>query len=213
MLGAVGTPSLLRADNRPADGDGIGHAPPVAAAWDMSWTSRVTGKYKAVFDSPEASEGAAVLRAVSWVEQYKELYNAEPADLTPVLVLRHLGFHFALSDEFWETYDVGKELKIRDSLGKKWTKLNPLGPIGAGVSEKSKKYSLVGFQSLGGIVLGCGWSFDRAASQIAKKESLGHEAARSRAQAMLLPGVILQPNGVFAALRAQEAGCSYIDAS
>lgn len=114
MLGAVGTPSLLRADNRPADGDGIGHAPAVAETWDMSWTSRVTGKYKAVFDSPEASEGAAVLRA---------------------------------------------------------------------------------------------------ASQIAKKESLGHEAARSRAKAMLLPGVILQPNGVFAALRAQEAGCSYIDAS
>ena len=53
----------------------------------------------------------------------------------------------------------------------------------------------------------------RAASQIAKKESLEKDAARARAKTLLLPGAILQPNGIFAALRAQEAGCNYINAS
>ena len=118
-----------------------------------------------------------------------------------------------MNDEFWERYEVGKHLKMRDDKGKKWAKVNPLGSLGAGADEKSKKYSLAGFQGVGGIVLACGWSFGGAASQIAKKESLEKDAARAKAKTMLMPGVILQPNGVFAALRAQEAGCSYINAS
>jgi hypothetical protein len=70
-----------------------------------------------------------------------------------------------------------------------------------------------GFLASGGIVLACGWSFGGAASYVAKGESLDREAARARAKEMLIPGVILQPNGIFAALRAQEAGCSYVMAS
>ena len=62
-------------------------------------------------------------------------------------------------------------------------------------------------------MLVCGWSFGGAASQIAKKEKLDKDAARAKAKEQLLPGMILQPNGVFAALRAQEAGCAYINAS
>ena len=213
LLGAVGSPSLLRANSFDNSLDTNGHAQPVAETWDMSWTSRVTGKYKAVFDSPEASDGAAIYRAVSWIEQYKEVYNAEPTELSAIVVLRHLGFYFAMNDEFWDRYEVGKELKIRDEKGKKWTKVNPLGSLGAGADEKSKKYALAGFQGVGGIVLACGWSFGGAASQIAKKESLEKDAARAKAKTMLMPGVILQPNGVFAALRAQEAGCAYINAS
>ncbi|MBC7841466.1 MAG: hypothetical protein H7099_04110 [Gemmatimonadaceae bacterium] len=213
FLGAVGSPSLLRPQSVDGSGDWTGHARPIAETWDMSWTSRVTGKYKAVFDSPEVSDGAAIYRAVSWIEQYKEVYNAEPTELSAIVVLRHLGFYFAMNDEFWERYEVGKRLKIRDDKGRKWTKVNPLGALGAGADETSKKFGLAGFQGVGGIVLGCGWSFGGAASQIAKKESLEKEAARARAKTLLMPGVILQPNGVFAALRAQEAGCAYIDAS
>ena len=37
--------------------------------------------------------------------------------------------------------------------------------------------------------------------------------ARTRALSLLIPGVTLQPSGVFAALRAQEAGCRYLLAS
>ena len=213
LLGSIGAPSALRAERISDSSERDEHAPAISETWDMSWTSRVTGKYKAVFDSPEASDGAAVYRAVSWIEQYKEVYNAEPTELSAVVVLRHLGFYFAMNDEFWNTFETAKELKIRDQNGKKWSKVNPLGPAGAGADEKTRKYSIAGFQALGGIVLVCGWSLDGAASQIAKKESIGKEPARARARSMLLPGTILQPNGVFAALRAQEAGCNYINAS
>ena len=213
LLGAVGTPSLLQAQARGAsDGGPDGHALPMTEKWDMSWTSRVTGKYKAVFDSPEASDGAALYRAVSWTEQYKEVYGVERSDLSTVVVLRHLGFYFAMNDEFWDRHDVGKELKMRDKDGKKWAKVNPLGPTADG-DEKNRKFGLADFQKAGGIVLACGWSFGGVASQIAKKEKLDKDAARAKAKEQLLPGMILQPNGVFAALRAQEAGCAYINAS
>ena len=170
LLGDVGAPSRLRANSVRHDAARDDHAPPASETWDMRWTSRLTGKCKAVLDSPEASDGAALYRAVAWIKQYKEVCNAEPADLSAVVVRRHLGFYFVMNDEYWNT-------------------------------------------ALGGTVLVCGWSFGGAASQIAKKESLEKDAARARAKTMLLPGAILQPNGIFAALRAQEAGCSHINAS
>ena len=37
--------------------------------------------------------------------------------------------------------------------------------------------------------------------------------ARKQAIGYLVPGVILQPSGVFAAIRAQEAGATYLRAS
>ncbi len=179
----------------------------------MSWTARVTGKYKAVFDSPEAHSGAALFRAVSWREQYKEVYGAEVSETSPVVVLRHMGFYLSLNDEYWARFEVGKELKERDEKGKKWAKVNPLGATAAAGSAQSGKYSIPSFIAAGGIVLACGWSFGGAVAQIAKADKLEPDAARARAKEMLIPGVILQPNGIFAALRAQEAGCAYVMAS
>jgi hypothetical protein len=213
LAGAAVTPLRLAAA-RPADaGPGDGHAPPLAETWDMSWTARVTGKYKAVFDSPEAADGAAMFRAVAWCEQYKEVYGAARSEMSPVIVLRHLGFNLAMNDEYWQTFDVGKRLKMRDDRGRKWAKVNPLGPAGAGAKDTMKQYSLEAFQQAGGIVLACGWSFGGAVSAVRERESLEAAAARERAKQLLMPGVILQPNGIFAALRAQEAGCSYVMAS
>jgi hypothetical protein len=211
LLGAATTPSLAHAA-RPRRDD-HDHAPPIAETWDMSWTARVTGRYKAVFDSPEAHSGAALFRAVSWREQYKEVYNAEPGDTSAIVVLRHLGFYLALNDEYWSRFDVGKELKERDEKGKKWATVNPLGATAAAASPQSAKYSIPSFIAAGGIVLVCGWSFGGAVARVMKEEKLEREAARARAKELLIPGVILQPNGIFAALRAQEAGCSYVMAS
>ena len=69
---AFGTPSSARAASAPPrnNSSADAHALAVSETWDMSWTSRVTGKYKAVFNSPDASDGAALYRAVSWIEQY-----------------------------------------------------------------------------------------------------------------------------------------------
>ena len=47
--------------------------------------------------------------------------------------------------------------------------------------------------------------------RIVEQDKLERPAAR--ALELMIPGVILQPNGIFAALRAQEAGCNYVMAS
>jgi intracellular sulfur oxidation DsrE/DsrF family protein len=48
---------------------------------------------------------------------------------------------------------------------------------------------------------------------ISKTDKVDDAEARKRAVAYLVPGVNLQPSGVFAVTRAQEAGASYVKAS
>jgi hypothetical protein len=188
------------------------HAAPVAETWDMSWTDRVTGRYKAVFDSPEIADGAAMFRADAWCGQYKEVYGAARSDMSPVVVLRHFGFALAMSDTAWSLLELGKEFKLRDQKSRKWRTTNPVSGTAAGGGAPPAS-SIPGFIAAGGIVLACGWTFGGMASRIAKREKIDMAAARVRARELMVPGIILQPNGIFAALRAQEAGCSYVLAS
>ena len=74
-------------------------------------------------------------------------------------------------------------------------------------------FALPNFISKGGIVLGCNVALQFFSMGLAKKANISVEEARSRAVAAMLPGVILQPSGVFACVRAQEAGCVYVRAS
>ncbi len=62
-------------------------------------------------------------------------------------------------------------------------------------------------------MLGCNWAFGMVVGRIREHEKLDGAAARARALELIIPGVILQPNGIFGALRAQEAGCRYVMAS
>jgi hypothetical protein len=221
LLGIAGVPASAHAAEPfvggltppPADPAGAVHPPVIAETWDMSWTDRMTGRYKAVFDSPDHADGAALYRAVSWTEHYKEVYGVERTELSPVLVLRHYGFFFAMNSDFWARHEIGKVIKMRDERGKKWARRNPLSVTDPAATAQARKFSLESFLTNGGTVLVCGWSFGGASQMIAKEEHLEREAARARAKEMLIPGVILQPNGIFAALRAQEAGCRYINAS
>lgn len=213
LLGVASRPSLVPLTRLPDHRDASPHDAPIAETWDMSWTSRVTGKYKAAFDSPEVAGGAALYRATAWCDQYKEVYGAPRTEMSPVIVLRHLGFMLAMNDAFWSDYEVGKRLKMRDDRGRKWATTNPLGSAPAGAKADAVANTIPGFIAAGGIVLACGWTFGGAVSQIAARDKIERAAADTKARSMLIPGVILQPNGIFAVLRAQEAGCSYVLAS
>lgn len=199
-------PSLARAAT------GREHPQPVESKWDVSWAERVTGQHRAVFDSPEASEGAALFRAVAWCDHYKEVYGVERKDMSAVVVFRHTAIDLVMDDEHWKRFKVGKSLKIKNENGK-WSEVNPISARSVGDDPKKTKYKLERFLADGGIVLGCSWAFNFVVQQYQEKGKLEHEAAEAQARAHLLSGVILQPNGIFAALRAQEAGCQYILAS
>lgn len=208
LLGAAGVPAV------PTEGraEWRDHPRPIDGKWDMSWTDRVTGEHRAVFDSPQASEGAAIFRAVAWCDHYKEVYGVERKNMSPVVVLRHAAIDLVMDDEYWQRFKIGKERKIKNEKGK-WTEVNPISAKSVGTDENATKYKIETFIASGGIVLACAWAFGGVVWRFKEKGKLEQAAADAQAREHLIPGILLQPNGIFAALRAQEAGCQYVLAS
>jgi hypothetical protein len=56
-------------------------------------------------------------------------------------------------------------------------------------------------------------AFSAMIALVRQKDKLQGAAARERALSMVVPGVTLQPNGIFAVTLAQESGCAYVAAS
>jgi len=195
-------------------GDVSAHPAPVDDKWDVSWAERVEkSRFRAVFDSPEVSEGAALFRATVWCEEYKSVYGTARADMAPVIVFRHRGVALAMGDSYWRRFPIGKENKLPAEGGKGWLEANPLLAAVTDADASVDQYNISDFIAQGGIVLACNFAFGEAVERYRKALKLDAAAARKMALEALIPGVILQPSGVFAVLRAQEAGCRYILAS
>jgi hypothetical protein len=187
-------------------------APVGDSRWDMGWLDKVAGKHRAVFDAPELAEGAGIFRAVMWREQHREVYGTEPADASAVLVIRHAAIDLAMNDAYWERFKLGREYKLRNQKTGKWETGNPFRSAD-GAPPKWARYSLEAFMADGGTVLACNMAFQQVIHRFRKADRLAGPEAEQRAKEHLLPGITLQPSGIFAVLCAQEAGCSYVMAS
>ena len=126
FLSWLGTTSVLVASSSFVSSADAQVAKPVDDKWDVSWTDRLTGKFKAMFDSPSVSEGAALFRACIWRDQHKAVYGTSRNDANAVLVLRHKAIDLVMNDAYWTRFEIGKELKLKDAKNKKWTKINPI---------------------------------------------------------------------------------------
>jgi hypothetical protein len=188
---------------------------PVAEEFDLSWTNRVTGKYRAVFDVPEIDSGYGVWRASIWAQQYVEFLKAAPKDCSSVVVLRHHGIALAMQQSFWDTYGVAKANTVTHPVTQQGTDRNPalLSSTRGEVPAIFDDAALDKYIARGGIALACNLAFDDMIELVTKKDGGAAEAARKTALAGLVPGVLLQPSGVFAALHAQDVGCKYLRAS
>ena len=181
--------------------------------WDLSWVDRLKGKHRAVFDCPAIDAGTGYLRAVIWRTQYRDVLGAGAVDLNGVVVFRHEAIALAMRQEYWDRYKIGKELKVKNPFTDEPTTKNP-ALLSAKDLPPSLGYLPLGeFIAAGGIVLGCGLAFNDIVGRIGRVDTVDAKEAASRATALLSPGVILQPSGVFAAIRAQQAGCAYLRAS
>jgi hypothetical protein len=190
-------------------------APVQGEKWDLSWTSRVTGKHKTVFDVPEVDSGYGVWRASLWAKQYQETLGAAPKDLSTVLVLRHNGIALAMQQAFWDKYGIGKAKNAMHPITLQPTDRNP-ALLASSRNEVPADFDAVAldkFIARGGIALGCNLAFGDCVELVKSKEGLSDADARKQTLGYLVPGVILQPSGVFAVIRAQEAGAVYIRAS
>jgi len=183
--------------------------------WDLGWTKKLNTKYRTVFDVPEIESGYGVWRASMWGFQYQQTLNVQPKDMTAVLVLRHNGIVLAMNQAFWDKYQIGKEKKVMHPVTEEPTDRNP-ALLSSARNEQPADFdpmALDKFIARGGIALACNLAFADVVNVIVKADKVSEADARKQAIAMLVPGVILQPSGVFAAVYAQDLGCKYLRAS
>ncbi|HKW50075.1 MAG TPA: hypothetical protein VJN70_21625 [Gemmatimonadaceae bacterium] len=218
FVGRVAASALLAGFPLPIDASvrALSESRPTSAEeWDLSWVKRVAGKYRAIFDVPEIDSGYGVWRASIWGKQYIDVLGAKPNELSSVLVLRHNGIQLAMQQAYWDKYAIGKEKNVLHPITQQGTDRNPalLSSTRNEVPAMFDDAALDKFIARGGIALGCSLAFQDVVEAIQKKENSSEADARKQAIGLVLPGVILQPSGVFAALHAQDVGCKYIRAS
>lgn len=182
--------------------------------WDVSWPSKLSGKHKAVFDNAEVESGYGVWRAAAWARQHMEVLKADRKDVTPAIILRHNAIVLAMQQAFWDKYGIGANNKVTHPLTGQPTDRNPvlLGEK-EGIPAPFNQATITNQMSHGVIVLACNLALQDMVDLIAKEDKVDAAEARKRAIGYLIPGITLQPSGVFAATLAQEAGASYVKAS
>ncbi len=179
--------------------------------WDDSWTQRLGHQHRFVIDGSDMDSGpgrvALAHELYSW---YHEALDISDSDMHIVLVLRHRAIPMVFNDAIWAKYNLGDRLKLRDNSGVP-VRRNPFYHVdkddkGGRVRDAD---SIATLQQRGMIVLGCAMAVSGYASQLAQAARTDESAVVKELRANVLPGVILQLNGVYAVSRAQDAGCVY----
>ena len=183
--------------------------------FDFSWTNRLTTKHRAVFDVPNIESAFGVWRASLWGMQYQEFMAAKPSDLATVIVLRAEAISLAMNQKYWDAYHVGKTKSVKHPITEQPTDKNPalLSAARKELPAELDGVALDQFMKRGGIVLACNVAFDEVVGVIAAADKSKPDDAHKKAVSMVVPGILLQPSGVFAVVRAQEAGAQYVRAS
>ncbi len=131
-----------------------------------------------------------------------------PSDVQAVVVIRHAAISMAFNDTIWAKYELGKESKVKDYSTKKWATRNPFAS-----SADRPQATLTWLATHGHFLLGCDLAMHGMAGTIAQNTKQISSTVYDELAANLVPGVIMQPTGVYAVHRAQEAGCTYIRSS
>lgn len=182
--------------------------------WNVTWVNNLKGKHRAVFDNTEPESGYGVWRASAWARQYADVLKVAPADLSAAIVLRHNAIALAMQQSYWDKYGIGNAKKVTHPLTGEITAKNPaLLDEKDGIPLPFSEAGLMKQLGRGVTVLACNLALQDCADLIAKTDKVSPEAAYKSAVGYLVPGIILQPSGVFAVTRAQEAGASYVKAS
>ena len=186
-----------------------------AGEFDLTWPDRLTGKHKAVFDTAEIESGYGLWRGNAWVGQYQQFLGATPADTSLIIILRHNAISLAMDQAFWDKYGVGKAKAVTHPMTQQPTDKNPvLLDASTGVPAPFDAAALPKQQERGVIFLACNLAFELdVVPVVVAADKVSQEEATRIAKQHVLPGVLLQPSGVFAAVRAQEAGFTYVKAS
>lgn len=208
--GAALTPlALERLSAEPAAGQpASGQAPD--SPWDMSWVSRLEApQYRVVFDARTVDDRAMNL-AWDFFEQYHSVYGLPDGALRPVIVMRQLGAPLGFNDAIWARYRIGESSHQTDPATKEPALRNPFWKARAGATDYEIGMSLERLQQRGAIFLVCSHAAMNAAASMAERMHADADSVKREVRANLIPGALLMPDGIFALIRAQNAGCAYM---
>jgi hypothetical protein len=151
-------------------------------------------------------------QASAYISGIREALGVGDNDVQVVVVLRHAAIPLAFNDAMWAKYKIGEVRKIKD--GETWATRNPfLNSKRADAHPNRPAGTLSWLASHGHIFLGCDIATQGLASTFARAAGTEQRAVYEELRANLVPGVTLQPNGIYAVHRAQEAGCTYFKSS
>ena len=205
-LGAACTQSPPSVSPAPAPGTGN------ASQWDDSWFKRLTARHKAVFEQPEIDYGSSVSYAARYLNGMRDAIGDTDAQV--VIVIRHQAIPLLLNDAMWEKYGIGEERKLKGQ-GDAWATRNPVA-VRRGtarpdtVASARAESNLAWMNANKHIILGCNVALLGYAGILASRAKTKEDELLAELKANMVPGTIMQPNGIYATHRAQEAGCTYI---
>lgn len=188
--------------------------PAAPTQWDDSWFAKLTAKHKAVFDSPEIEDGLVLSHATGYIRGMRDALGVGDDDVLTVVVLRHAAVAMFLNDAMWEKYALGKLRNVKAPRSEAWATKNPFfgnasARPAAGTPDRPQA-NLTWLSTRGHVILGCDLAARNLSGVLARQTEGDATAIYNEMRANMLAGVILQPTGVYACHRAQEAGCSYI---
>lgn len=180
-------------------GGGALAEPAPSGPWDLSWVDKLaSAKYKVVFDvSPAPTDAYGPDHAAAFLDQFHEVYGTRDDETRAVLVFRQLGTAIALNNSMWQRYPVDEKRKA-----------NPFLKRPDGKSEMGD--DLEALAGRGVILLVCNIALGNVVRSLARSTSKEVADVRADAEKNLVPGTIIVPSGVFALIRAQNAGCAYM---
>jgi hypothetical protein len=186
-------------------------AAPAAGPWDTSWLDRLaTAKYRVVFNGSDIADGVAMSFAAEFLDHYHEVHGTTDAETRPVIVFRRLGTVMALNDAMWERYAVGESLKVTDPVTRAPARRNVFWRAAPGAPADATAEKIETLQRRGLICLVCNIALNNVGAGFAERAKRDVEEVRAEIKANLVPGAIIVPSGIYALIRAQNAGCAFM---
>ncbi|MGQ0641414.1 MAG: hypothetical protein ACT4P6_11695 [Gemmatimonadaceae bacterium] len=183
--------------------------PAAADKWDTTWIDALANvPYKVVFDASDFADGYAPDLTSVFLDHYREVHSTADSQTRAVIVVRQRGTPMALGDAIWDKYALGEELKINDRSTKQPARRNPYLKAAAG--GDSTDSSLETLRARGSILLLCNIAMNSWSSRNAEMVKRAVDEVREEVRANLVPGTIVVPSGIFAIIRAQNAGCAFM---
>lgn len=178
-----------------------------ATAWDTSWLDRLApASFRTVFNVSDISDGAVLSYASAFLDDFRQVHGTTDAQTRPVAVFRRLGTPMAFNDAMWQRYPIGQDRKLMDGKTGQPVRRNPFWRAESGASSTT----IEALHGRGMISLVCNEATQNWGRSLAKEANLAADDVIRDLKANLVPGAILVPSGIYALIRAQNAGCAYM---